>query len=57
VRDYLVKNGGLTADNVRTVSYGKAENRQVLKGKWGDGGEPNRRVTLVVDFAGTPAAP
>lgn len=57
VRDYLVKNGGLAADNVRTVSYGKAENRQVLKGKWGDGGEPNRRVTLVVDFAGAPAAP
>jgi peptidoglycan-associated lipoprotein len=57
VRDYLVKNGGLAADNARTVSYGKAENRQVLKGKWGDGGEPNRRVTLVVDFAGTPAAP
>jgi peptidoglycan-associated lipoprotein len=57
VRDYLVKNGGLAADNARTDSYGKAENRQVLKGKWGDGGEPNRRVTLVVDFAGTPAAP
>lgn len=57
VRDYLVKNGRLAADNARTVSYGKAENRQVLKGKWGDGGEPNRRVTLVVDFAGAPAAP
>jgi outer membrane protein OmpA-like peptidoglycan-associated protein len=55
VRDYLVKNGGLAADKVRTVSYGKSENRQVLKGKWGDGAEPNRRVTLVVDFAGTPA--
>jgi outer membrane protein OmpA-like peptidoglycan-associated protein len=57
VRDYLVKSGGLAADNVRTVSYGKAENRQVLKGKWGDGAEPNRRVMLVVDFAGSPAAP
>lgn len=57
VRDYLVKNGGLSAGNVRTVSYGKAENRQVLKGKWGDGAEPNRRVTLVVDYAGTQAAP
>lgn len=57
VRDYLVKSGGLAADNVRTVSYGKAGNRQVLKGKWGDGAEPNRRVTLVVDFAGSPAAP
>lgn len=57
VRDYLVKNGGLAADKVRTVSYGRAENRQVLKGKWGDGAEPNRRVTLVVDFAGSPTAP
>ena len=57
VRDYLVKSGGLGADQVRTVSYGKAENRQVLKDKSGDGAEPNRRVTLVVDFAGSPAAP
>lgn len=55
VRDYLVKSAGLPADKVRTVSYGKAVNRQVLKGKWGDGAEPNRRVTLVVDFAGTQA--
>lgn len=57
VRDYLVKSGGLAADNVRAVSYGKAENRQVLHGKWGDGAEPNRRVALVVDFAGSPTAP
>lgn len=57
VRDYLVQSGGLSADKVRVVSYGKAENRQVLKGKWGDGAEPNRRVTLVVDYAGTQAAP
>ena len=57
VRDYLVKTGGLSADSVHTVSYGKAENRQVLKGKSGDGAEPNRRVTLVVDYAGTQAAP
>lgn len=57
VRDYLVQSDGLHADQVRAVSYGKASNRQVLKGKWGDGAEPNRRVTLVVDFAGAPAAP
>lgn len=55
MRDYLVKTGGMPADQVRTISYGEAENRQVLKGKWGDSGEPNRRVTLVVDFAGSPA--
>lgn len=57
VRDYLVQSGGLPADQVRAVSYGKALDRQVLKGKWGDGAEPNRRVTLVVDYAGAPAAP
>jgi peptidoglycan-associated lipoprotein len=51
VRDYLV-NAGMSADQVRTVSYGKAADRQLLKGKSGDEGEPNRRVSLVVDFAG-----
>ena len=56
VRDYLVKTDGLPADHVRAVSYGKSVNRQVLKGKWGDGAEANRRVTLVVDFAGTQAS-
>lgn len=55
VRDYLVKTGGMSADQVRVVSYGKAINRQVLKGKSGDGAEPNRRVSLVVDFAGEQA--
>jgi peptidoglycan-associated lipoprotein len=54
VRDYLVS-AGMSADQIRTVSYGKAANRQVLKGKSGDEGEPNRRVSLVVDFAGTEA--
>jgi len=57
VRDYLVETDGMPADQVRTVSYGKVENRQVLKGKSGDGAEPNRRVTLVVDFAGTQTPP
>lgn len=56
VRDYLVSSGGLQADRVRAVSYGKAMNRQVLPGKWGDGAEPNRRVTLVVDFSGSPGS-
>lgn len=53
VRDYLVQHGGMPEDKVRVVSYGKAGNRQVLKGKSGDGAEPNRRVTLVIDYAGT----
>lgn len=56
VRDYLVQHGGMPEDKVRVVSYGKAGNRQVLKGKSGDGAEPNRRVTLVIDYAGTPAS-
>ncbi|MDQ0008289.1 peptidoglycan-associated lipoprotein [Luteibacter jiangsuensis] len=56
VRDYLVSTGGLTADKVRAVSYGEARNRQVLPGKWGDGAEPNRRVTLVIDYAGSMAS-
>lgn len=51
VRDYLVS-AGMSADQVHTVSYGKAANRQVVKGKSGEDGEANRRVSLVVDFAG-----
>ena len=54
VRDYLVS-AGMSADQLHTVSYGKAGNRQVVKGKSGDEGEPNRRVSLVVDFAGAQA--
>ncbi len=58
VRDYLVSADGLNADKVRAVSYGEVGNRQVAKGKMRDAGAPNRRVTLVVDFAGseTPAS-
>jgi peptidoglycan-associated lipoprotein len=51
VRDYLVQNG-LSADHLRAVSYGEANNRQVERGKTGEEGASNRRVTLVVDFAG-----
>jgi peptidoglycan-associated lipoprotein len=51
VRDYLVQNG-LSADHLRAVSYGEATNRQVERGQSREAGEPNRRVTLVVDFAG-----
>ena len=53
VRDYLINTGGLSADKVRAVSYGKATNRQVEKGQIRDAGASNRRVTLVVDFAGS----
>lgn len=54
VRDYLVQNG-LSADRLRAVSYGEASNRQVEPGQSRDAGASNRRVTLVVDFAGQPA--
>lgn len=56
VRDYLVSTG-LSAGSIKAVSYGKARDRQVLEDKWGDGAEANRRVTLVIDYTGTPAAP
>lgn len=56
VQEYLVGTGGLSADKVRTVSYGEAKDRQIDPGKTHDEGMDNRRVTLVVDFAGTPAA-
>lgn len=61
VKDYLVEQG-IPARELRTVSYGKARDRQVKPGAWGAQGEVNRRVSLVVDFAGrtadtaTPAA-
>lgn len=55
VRDYLVNTGGLSAAKVRAVSYGESANRQVDKGQIRDAGANNRRVTLVVDFAGSNA--
>jgi|SRR5690625_1599316 len=50
VRDYLVSQG-MSADQVRAVSYGEAKNRQVKPGATGAAGQANRRVSLVVDFA------
>jgi peptidoglycan-associated lipoprotein len=35
------------------VSYGEDSNRQVDRGQSRDAGASNRRVTLVVDFAGS----
>lgn len=56
VRDYLVGTG-LNADQVRAVSYGEDRNRQVREGKYGEEGWANRRVSLVVDYAGTAHTP
>ncbi len=54
VRDYLTTEGGLPADRVRAVSYGEARNRLVAPQRQGPGEEgwENRRVSLVVDYAG-----
>ncbi|HET9049917.1 MAG TPA: OmpA family protein [Chiayiivirga sp.] len=51
VRDYLVGQGGLVAEKVRAVSYGKDANRQIDAGATHDAGRHNRRATLVIDFA------
>ncbi|HEY0505209.1 MAG TPA: OmpA family protein [Lysobacter sp.] len=56
VKDYLV-GAGLNADQVRAVSYGEDRNRQVREGKAGEEGWANRRVSLVVDYAGTEHTP
>jgi peptidoglycan-associated lipoprotein len=54
VKSYLSTVGGLTPDQVKTVSYGEAANRQVVPGARGPGvtGIENRRVALVVDYSG-----
>ncbi|MEL1265137.1 OmpA family protein [Pseudoxanthomonas putridarboris] len=53
VRDYLV-GSGLNAAQVRAVSYGEDRNRQVRDGAVGEAGRDNRRVALVIDYAGAP---
>ena len=50
VRDYLIAQG-MSASELRAVSYGDVRNRLVKPGAWGGQGEVNRRVALVVDFA------
>ncbi|MGA7298499.1 MAG: OmpA family protein [Rhodanobacteraceae bacterium] len=52
VRNYLVNDAGMSGDRVRAVSYGESLDRQVDKGETRDNGERNRRVSLVIDFAG-----
>jgi peptidoglycan-associated lipoprotein len=58
VRDYLVSQGGMQSQRVRTVSYGESNNRLIepkAKGP-GEQGMPNRRVVLVFDYIGTAVA-
>ncbi len=51
-RDYLVNTAGLHPAQVQAVSYGEADNRQVRPGATGKAGRDNRRIALVVDYAG-----
>jgi peptidoglycan-associated lipoprotein len=57
VKLYLVGQG-MSDQQLRTVSYGEAMNRQVVPGVAGEraGAEANRRVTLVLDTRPEPAA-
>lgn len=57
VRNYLVNTDGMAASQVRAVSYGEARNRQVKPGATRAAGAPNRRATLVIDFAGDQGSP
>ena len=50
VRQFLVGDGGIEDGRVRSVSYGEAAERLLAPGAWGEGGDVNRRVTLVVDL-------
>ena len=53
VRMFLVQEGGLSVDQVRAVSYGEAQNRQVTAAHGpGSEGWENRRVALVIDHGG-----
>jgi outer membrane protein OmpA-like peptidoglycan-associated protein len=51
VKEYLVRQG-LASEQLRTVSYGQAPDRQVVPGARGPGEEgwQNRRVAMVIDF-------
>ena len=55
VKAFLVTEG-LNGDVVKVVSYGEATDRQVVPGAQGPGGEgqQNRRVSLVIDYSGSP---
>lgn len=48
VRDHLVASG-LPADKVTAVSYGDDKDKQLAPGAWGERGQANRRVALVIE--------
>ena len=51
VRDFLVSDGGFSAEQIRSASYGEQKNR-LITSEFGPGekGIQNRRVVLVLDF-------
>ena len=53
VKEYLASAGGFETADMKAVSYGEAQNRQVVPGAKGpgDAGIENRRVALVIDHA------
>lgn len=55
VKQYLTTAGGMQPDQVKAVSYGESADRQVIPGARGPGvtGIENRRVALVIDYAGS----
>lgn len=56
VVEFLAANG-MSNGQLRAVSYGEDRNRQVRAGAIGPEGADNRRVSLVVDYAGSAGAP
>jgi peptidoglycan-associated lipoprotein len=53
VKQYLVDNGDLNGDRIRTVGYGEADDRLVSQEQGpGQQGLENRRVTFVVEWGG-----
>ena len=52
VSEFLASNG-MSAGQLRTISYGEDRNRQVRPGQVGPAGQDNRRVSLAIDFPGT----
>jgi peptidoglycan-associated lipoprotein len=55
VSEFLASNG-MSASQLRTISYGESTDRQVRPGKIGPDGADNRRVALAVDYAGATTA-
>ena len=51
VASFLVSQGGISPNQIRTVSYGESADRQIIPGAAGPGaaGRENRRAVIVID--------